>query len=356
MNFLYERTDMVKSIEIGGRLLGPGHPVFIAVETGTTCNGDLGTALQLIDAAKEAGADAIKFMIIDPDAFMSDRSVMYEYEWAGGRHVENMYEMLKGLQFTREEWRQIRRQCDDVGIVFYATVDYIDGVDLSEELGCAAYKLSSWDARNFPLAERMAATGKPIQIDAGPITVAELDKLIGVINNAGCADIALVHCSHATHPTGLNVRSVPFLQHVFGLPSGYSADSRDFVPDLAAIALGAHLVEKRMTLDKDAKGHHHIKALEPDEFKEWVTMVRRAEEVLGTYAVIPSEEDLTQKELYFVSIVADQPISAGTIIERQMLACKRPGTGISPELLYVVVGRQARRDIQPNELITLDMI
>ena len=346
----------MRSIELGGRAIGPGHPIFITVEAGTTSNGNLDTAFRMIDAAKEAGADAIKFMFIEPDSFMSDRSVSYEYEWAGGRVTENMYEMFKGLQFTRDEWRQVRDRCKEVGILFYATVDYLEGIDLGEELGVPAYKLSSWDARHFPLAQKMGSTGKPVQVDCGPTTVAELEMLLATLERAGTRDVILVHCSHAKDDAGANVRSVPYLQQVFGLPSGYSADSRDFVPDIASVALGTHLIEKRLTLDKNTRGHHHIKALEPSEFKEWVTMIRRAEAMLGEFAVIPSPEDLRQKELYFVSLVADRRIPAGSAIEPAMITCKRPGTGLSPALLDVVVGRKARRDIEANELITWDMI
>src|SRR5207249_11793038 len=142
----------------------------------------------------------------------------------------------------------------------------------------------------------------------------------------------------------------PYLEQVFGCPVGYSCDSRDHVPDLTAVALGARLLEKRMTLDRTYEGHHHVKAIEPAEFAEWVQMVRRAEAVLGEYAMRPSAEDLRQKELYFVSVVADADIAAGETITREKLACKRPGTGIAPEQLDVIVGRKAQREIRRNEL------
>jgi N,N'-diacetyllegionaminate synthase len=141
-------------LEIAGRRIGAGEPVFIAVETGVTCNGSLETALGVVDAAADAGADAVKFMIIGADEFMSDRSVTYDYEWAGGRHSENMYAMFKSLEFSRVDWKRIRQHCQDRGVIFYATVDYGAGVDLGEELGAGAYKLSSWDSANLPLIKR----------------------------------------------------------------------------------------------------------------------------------------------------------------------------------------------------------
>jgi N-acetylneuraminate synthase/N,N'-diacetyllegionaminate synthase len=346
----------MKKVRIADRWIGGDEPIFIVVETGTTCNGSVETALRMVDAAKEVGADAIKFMIIGPEYFMSDTTVTYEYEWAGGQRSENMFEMFKGLLFSPEEWIRIRDHCREREIIFYATVDYLLGVDLAEQLEVPAYKLSSWDTRHFPLIQRMAQTGKPLEIDLGPNTLSDVEKMLQVIHNEGNDQVILVHCSHAKNDADIHIRTVPYLQQVFGLPVGYSADSRDFVPDLMAVALGTNLIEKRMTLDLDYEGHHHIKALEPDEFKEYVAMIRRAEAIRGNYLLKPSAEDLRQKELYFVSLVADVDIPAGTTITRQMLACKRPGSGIAPEFIEIMVGRKAQRDIKRNELLSWDQV
>jgi N-acetylneuraminate synthase/N,N'-diacetyllegionaminate synthase len=341
----------MSKIQMGGRWVGKGEPVFIVVETGTTCNGNLDTALRMVDAAVEARADAIKFMIIDPDYFMSDRKVTYDYEWAQGKASENMYEMFKKLKFSPDEWKKICDYCRKKGIIFYATVDYIPGVDLAESLEPAAFKLSSWDVRHFPLIRKMARTGRPIVIDLGPTYITDIEKMINVIREEGNHQILLEHCSHSKTDDGINVRTVPFLEDLFHLPVGYSADSRDIVPDIAAVTLGARLIEKRLTLDRTQKGHHHVKGVEPAELKEWVEMIRRTEAVLGSYTLIPSPEDLRQRELYFVSLCADRDIKAGTVITAEMLACKRPGHGTSPEFMSMFVGRAARRDIKQNELL-----
>ncbi|MCB9850406.1 MAG: N-acetylneuraminate synthase family protein [Phycisphaerales bacterium] len=343
---------MSSTIEISGRRIGAGAPILLTVETGVTCNGDVDTAKRVIDVAAEAGADAVKFMIIGADHFMSDRSVTYDYQWAGGHNSENMYEMFKGLEFSEREWVQIRDHCVESGLIFYTTVDYIAGVDLAEELGVPAYKLSSWDTANLPLIKRMVHTGKPIQIDTGPTTVGEIDKLLRFMRDHGESDALLMHCSHALSDDGINLRSVPYLRDIFQVPVGYSADSRDQTPDLLAVALGACCLEKRVTLDKSFKGHHHIKALEPAEFREWVASIRRAESMLGADAVIPSAEDLRQREMYFVSLVAEGNIPAGTVIREEMIRCKRPGTGIAPEHAPLIIGREARRDIAHNTLIS----
>ena len=175
----------MKKVKIANHLIGEGEPGFVVVETGTTCNGNLETALRMVDRAKEAGADAIKFMLIDPDWFMSDRTVLYEYEWSKGRRSENMYEMFKNLMFSAESWKKIRDHCRQQGIIFYVTVDHLPGVDLAEELEVPAYKLSSWDTANFPLIQRMASTRKPMVIDLGPTLLSDIEKLLNVIHREG---------------------------------------------------------------------------------------------------------------------------------------------------------------------------
>ncbi len=346
----------MKKIQIADQWIGEEESVFIVVEVGTTSNGDVETAFRLIDAAKYAGANAIKFMIINADYFMSNKSVTYEYEYQGGKRNENMYEMFKNLEFTKEEWLQIRDYCKEKEITFFATVDYIPGIDLAEELHVAAYKSSSWDACNFPLLEKMAHTQKPVVVDLGPTKLCDIDILIDKIRMTGNDQIALLHCSHAKEDHEINIRSIPFLQDVFQIPVGYSADSRDFVPDISAVALGTHMLEKRLTLNKNFEGHHHIKALEPEEFKEYVNMIRYAERIRGKYTVKPSTEDLRQKKLYYVSITANEDIPAGTIIQKEMVCCKRPGTGISPEMMDTIVGRTAQRDIHRDELLDWNAI
>jgi len=344
----------MRKVKIGPRQIGPEEPVFVVAEAGTTSNGDLPTALKLVDAAAEAGADAIKFMILGPDYFMSDRTVTYEYEWAGGRHVENMYEMFKKLMFTEEEWFKIRDHCRERGIIFYATVDYLQGVDLAERLDVAAYKLSSWDITYLPLIEKVGSTGKPVQLDLGPATLADLAKAMQVLDQCGNDQVILVYCTHAAIDREVNLPSVPYLQQVFRCPVGYSADSLETAPDIAAVALGAHLIEKRLSLSRSYFGHHHIHAVEPDEFKEYLACIRRVEEMLGHPQLTPSREDTRLKEHYYVSLVADRDIPAGTVITRDMIACKWPGTGIAPEFADLVVGRTARREIACNQVLGWD--
>jgi N-acetylneuraminate synthase/N,N'-diacetyllegionaminate synthase len=202
----------------------------------------------------------------------------------------------------------------------------------------------------------MAETGKPIFVDTGSTTLGDIEKLIEAIYDEGNDRVILLHCSHSREDREINLHSVPFLSEVFKIPVGYSADSTDDLAEIIAVALGAKVIEKRLTLDRGYPGHHHIKALEPKEYQEYVRKIRRIENIMGEYGVRPSAEDLRQKALYYVSIVAEVDILEGTVIREGMLACKRPGSGIAPELMEMVVGRKARRNIARNELISWDAI
>jgi N,N'-diacetyllegionaminate synthase len=341
-------------MEIAGRRIGPGEPLFVMVETGVTHNGRLETARALVDAAKTSGADAIKFQVIGAEAIMSDRTIEYRYETLGGPRSENMFEMFKRLEFTRDQWRELRDYAVKRDIVFFATTDYEEGVDLLEELDVPAYKISSWDVTHLPLLRRMARTGRPVIIDTGPTTLEDLVTAAGVFTAAGNRQIAFLHATHSAEAGDFNLRAMPYMRAVFGVPIGFSAPGRDNELDCAAVGVGVDLVEKRLTLRRNAEGHHHILALEPDEFRTWAATLRRLEAALGRPAVVPSAEDLRQRRLYWRSLVAARDLPAGTVLTESMLRCKRPGTGIVPASLPVLVGRTIKRALRTDELLSWD--
>lgn len=331
--------------------------VMLVAETGTTCNGDLATTLRLIDAVADAGVDAIKFQLINPEAFMSDRSVKYSYDWGQGQRAqENMFEMFQKLRFTEEQWREIGERCRARNLPVFATVDYLDGIDLARRLDFCAIKIGSWDIRAMPLLRKAAAAGLPLVLDLGPAHLAEIDRAVEVIRGEGNDRIVLLHCTHSTTDEEVNLRTIPYLAETFNCPVGYSADTRDDVPDLVSIGLGACMIEKRVTLDAGFAGHHHNKAVEPAELKEWVKRVRRAERQRGTAAVKPSREDLRLRSQFFVSLTAARDLPAGKVIESSDLICKRPGTGIDPDLAHLLVGRTLRVDVAADKQFAWEMV
>lgn len=345
------------SVSIAGRSIVQDGPVFLVAETGTTSNGDMPTTLRLIDAVADAGMDAIKFQMINPEAFMSDRSVTYSYDWGNGQRAEeNMFEMLQKLRFRDDEWHRISEHCRTHNLPLFATVDYLEGMKVAVSTGMVAIKIGSWDIRAIPLLRAAAATGKPLVLDLGPAHLSEIDRALEVIAEEKNNQVILLHCTHSQTDDEVNLRSVPYLANTFGFPVGYSADTRDDVPDLVAVGLGACMIEKRATLDAGFFGHHHNKALEPAELKEWVKKIRRAETQRGDYRVKPSREDLRLRTPFFVSLTAAREIAEGETIQKSDLVCKRPGTGLHPDLVHVIAGRTARRRISVDQQLSWEMV
>jgi sialic acid synthase SpsE len=334
--------------------IGLANPAYIVAEVGVTANGSLENAFELIEIAKKAGADAVKFQTIDCDEFMADWSVTYKYETADGFQEENMHDMLKGYQFSQYELSELSRFAKQTGITFYMSVDTVRSVGWAEDANSSAYKIGSWDLRNYPLLEAVAKTKKSIQIDLGPVILGEIVQILEFLEKHGATEVMLVHCSHASKLKNINLNSIPYLQEILNIPIGYSADTREIIPDIAAISLGAKMIEKRLTLNRSTKGHHHIKALEPQEFKDWINTIKITESTFGNKDLKPSVEDLINKSIYFTSIVANKIIKNGDIISRDMLASKRPGTGISPLYIDQILGKKSCRDFAVNQVITWD--
>jgi len=346
------RSDLKSCIEIDKNKIGDGKPVFIVVETGVTACGSLEVAKELIYEAKEAGADAVKFQTIDCEEFMSDRTVNYRYETSEGAKEENMFEMLKKHQFQPFELIELSKYAKKIGIIFYLSVDSIRSVEWAEDANVSAYKIGSWDLRNYPLLEAVVRTGKPIQIDLGPAIMGEVVQIIEFLEKHGAREVMFVYCSHASAIEKINLNGIPYLKEMLNIPIGYAADTRDIIADSMAIALGANLIEKRLTLDRNTIGHHHIKSLDPVEFRKWILSIRQAEKALGEKNLKPSIEDLSMKSLYFTSIVANRDIVEGEIIVKNMLGAKRPGTGVSPLYADQMIGKRVNRDIKKDEVLT----
>jgi sialic acid synthase SpsE len=345
---------MTSPIRIGKREIGPGAPLFLMAEVGVTCNYDMTLSRELIDAARTAGADAVKFIFWFPDEIMSDRSVVYEYDTVDGRRAENMYEMLNRLRFSLDQWRELKAYADARDVVFFATVNSPSGIAWAETLGLAAYKLSSWDYNDLPLWRRIAALGKPMLIDTGPVTTLDVAKVMDVVRAAGNDRHVLIHCPHAETAAEMNLRSLPYMARAFRTLVGYSSKDRAPEPDIAAVALGAVALEKRLTMSRRLPGHHHVISLEPGELADWVRMIREVQVSLGVEDLRPSQADLRERQKWFRHVVASRDIRKGTRLTADMLASKRPASGISPEHLDLLVGRVVQRDLRENEAVRWD--
>jgi len=339
------------TVKIGDIYIGKGHQCFLSAEAGTTCNGDMSMARELTDAALEAGFDAIKFQTVDPEQ-ISDKSTIYRYQTADGWVEENMYDMLKDLAFTPEQWRELADYVRSRGLIFFSTVDYLAGVDILEACDVPLHKMGSWDVQYEPLIIKLAQTGKPVMIDLGPAALSDVSRFIDLCELHGSGEVILLHDFHTSEPSEMNMRNIPYLKSVFDLTVGFSAPGRDDDLDLLAVALGAEVIEKRITLSRRTPGHHHYLSLEPQELKPWVERIRRAEQALGTREIRPSKIDLDDSVKYFKSICTTRSVRAGETYSMDNLDGKRPGTGIPTRYMDSFLGKKAPRDLKPDSLLT----
>ena len=345
---------MRKQIQLRDKIIGEEAPIFVIAEIGVTCNYDLEMAKALIGTVRDRGADAVKFIFWFPDEIMSDRTVLYDYDTTDGKKTENMYDMLNSLRFTLDEWKELKGYADDCGVVMFSTVNSPSGITYAESVGLEAYKLSSWDYNYLPLWRRIASLGKPMLIDTGPVSTLEVAKVLQVMKDEGNDQCVLLHCFHTQSPHEMNMRAIPYMRRAFDCLVGFSAEGQEDQNDIMAVTLGAKVIEKRLTLDRELTGHNHILSKEPEEFKRYVAMIRDVDSALGRYELRPSPNDLAERKKWFRHLVAARDVAEGTVLTEEMLDGKRPENGISPEYMNHFIGRPIRRALRADEAISWD--
>jgi sialic acid synthase SpsE len=337
-------------VAVGTRRIGAGERCYLIAEAGTTSGGDLDRAIALVHAAADAGMDAVKFQLIDPSQ-LSDPTVTYPMV-VDGRVVQvNMKEMFEKLIFSERQWTQIAQAATDRGIQFFATVDYLAGVDVLERVGVPAHKIGAWDGTYRELIERIGRTGKPMFVDLGPTSEAEVDAILRWYRDAGGPAPLLLHDFHTDVNTQMNLRAIEYLRSRLPWPVGYSSPARDDDLDFAALGLGAAYIEKRLILDRRLPVFHAHESLEPVELGQWVARIRHVERALGRAAILPSDKDRDGARLYYRSVCTLRAIRKGETLDRTNLGAKRPGTGISAAQMGEVLGKRAARDMPADTLI-----
>jgi sialic acid synthase SpsE len=341
----------MRDVNLGNRVIGRDHPCFLIAEVGTTCLGDIDRALALVERAARAGVDAVKFQIIDPDQ-LSDDSVTYPIRRQGRTEWVSMREMFEQLSFSDDEWGRLAQAARAHDIEFFCTADHVRNVELLDRLGVPAHKVGAWDCTHRALIERMARSGKPIFVDLGPTTPAELAQIVSWHDAAGGGGLLFMHDFHTSDDSEMNLRAIRYLNDTLPWPAGFSSPARDDDLDMAALALGARHIEKRLILTRDDKAYHADESLEPDEFAKWVGRVRHVERALGVAAVRPTRVDREQSLLYYRSACTLRAIAEGETFTPENLGAKRPGTGIPVSRLPELWGRRASRSLPVNCLIS----
>jgi len=339
-------------IEIGNKLVGEEEPCFIIAEAGVNHNGDAELAMQLIDAAKDAGADAVKFQTFKTENLLSKNIVV-------PKHVESkesLFDTIRGLELSEEAHYTLSKYCKQKGIVFMSTPMDNNSVDLLEGIGVPVFKVASCDLDNLPLLKYISKTEKPIILSTGMGSISEVGEAVEVLKSNGNSDIILLHCVSAYPPKveDVNLRAMETLRNAFKLTVGYSDHTIGINIPLAAVALGAKVIEKHFTLDKNMEGPDHAVSADSDDLERLVFGIREIEESFGTGVKVPSKDEIEMRRSFRKSIVAIANIKKGATITPEMLSVKRPGTGISPKYFDFIAGRKAERNLSKDDLITMD--
>ncbi len=327
--------------------------VTIIAEAGVNHNGDIELARKMVDAAHTAGADYIKFQTFVPEKLVSRYASKADYQKNNTNSQESQLEMLRALAFTQEDFIQLQRYCGQVGIGFLSTPFDLESIQFLNQLQMDFWKLPSGEITNLPYLEAIAHTHKKVVMSTGMCELGEIRDAIQILESNGAGEITLLHCN-TEYPTpfcDVNLRAMKQMEEVFRKPVGYSDHTIGIEVPIAAAALGAEVIEKHFTLDKQMKGPDHKASLEPDELKQMVQAIRNIEISLGDGQKRRTHSEEKNCQAARKSIVAKREIRAGELFSEENLSIKRPGSGISPMHWHEMIGQKAQRDYKEDELI-----
>ena len=336
---------------VGGRRIGTRDPCFLIAEIGINHNGSLDLAYKMIDAAVESGADCVKFQ-------MRDLSSLYSNAGNAGDHREDLgsqytLDLLSRFQLSADEMFLALDRCSDRGVIPLVTPWDVVSMNHLEDYGVTAYKTASAEFTNHPFLRSLARTGKPLICSTGMTSEAEIRESVGLLIDAGC-QFALLHCN-STYPApfkDVNLRYMETLREIGGCPTGYSSHDRGINVSVAAAALGANIIEKHFTLDKEMEGNDHRVSLLPSEFTDLVTGVREVESAMGgARAREITQGEMMNRETLAKSLVINTNLEAGEIIEAHMVDVRSPGRGLQPNRLTTLIGQPTRRSLQPGDIL-----
>jgi len=348
-------------VRFGERAVGEGEPVFITFEAGATHDG-FETAARLVEHAAEAGADAVKFQILDPERLVADRDMLFQYEVLVDRETgrtetvsEPLYDLLARRTLTREEWRRLKRRSDTLGLAFFATVSFDDEVDFLQALGCHSVKIASADVNHLPLIRRAARTGMCLQLDTGSSTLGEIERAVDVIRAEGNEDVIIHQCpsGYPARLESINLRVIQTLKQMFAYPVAYSDHTPGWDMDIAAVALGANLVEKTITEDRTTRSVEHVMSIEPGEMRAFVAAVRQVETALGHPRRVLHAAELERRSRVRRSVFLARDAGAGARLGDLAVEFRRPGDGLAPDLYEQLLDARLTRDLPAGTKLTL---
>ncbi|WP_129597529.1 N-acetylneuraminate synthase [Anaerophilus nitritogenes] len=329
--------------------------VYVIAEAGVNHNGSLKLAKMMVDKAKEAGADCIKFQTFISKNIVSKNAQKAEYQKYHTDENESQFDMLKKLELSFDEFVELIEYCREKDIEFLSTAFDFDSIDFLNSLNMKKWKIPSGDITNLPYLMKIAKLGKPVILSTGMSTMEDIKVAISVLKENGSGEITVLHCT-TEYPTpyeDVNLKAMKTIEAEFDVSVGYSDHTRGIEIPIAAIAMGANVIEKHFTLDRNMEGPDHKASLEPIELKAMVTAIRNVEIAIGSGEKKPAKSEIKNMEIARKSIIASRKISKGEVFTEVNITVKRPGSGISPMRWFDVIGKIATRNFEEDELIEL---
>lgn len=338
----------MKQFDIAGRPVGDGHPPYVIAEIGSNHNGDMALCYELVDAAAECGVDAVKFQSFSATSLVGEAEYARNTTYSDKKkHFGTLREMVEAYQFTPEMHEQALERCRERGVAFLSTPFSPEEVDLLERLGVGAHKVASMDVNHPLLLRSIGATGKPVLLSTGMATLGEVEAAVAALREAGSGEVCLLHCVsiYPPDPRDVHLRNIPTLRAAFDAPVGFSDHTLGVAIPLAAVALGACVIEKHFTIDKDMEGWDHAISADPEEMRRLVEDSRLVHASLGSAVRTVSQAEMEKRRRFRRRIVARRELPAGHVLTLDDIDFKRPGTGIHPNEYELVVGRRLTRPV-----------
>ncbi len=331
--------------------------VFVIAEAGINHNGDLSLAHRLVDAAVDAGADAVKFQTFRAERVASVDAPKAAYQKETTDAAESQLDMLRRLELPEEAHAALKRQCEERKIEFMSTPFDPDSADFLARLGVRRFKTGSGELTNLPFLAHVARHGLPMILSTGMATLDEIGDALETVRSAGARDISLLHCvsNYPAAPEDTNLRAMKTMETAFGVPVGLSDHTMGIAVATGAAALGAAIVEKHFTLDRSMSGPDHLASIEPDGLKQMVEAIRTVTAALGDGDKRPADSERENRGLVRRSLVAACDIAAGAVVSDAMVDARRPGGGLPPAARASLVGARANRDIRAGAQLAREM-
>lgn len=347
----------MKTIKIGNKNIGENYPTFIIAEVGSNHNRDINQARKLIEIAAECEADAVKFQTYSAETLYSKKTTVPDYL---NEKIEqkSVWQMIKDIELPREWQGELADYSRSHGLIFLSTPFDYKAINELEEINILAYKIASFEIVDLPFLKKIAQTKKPIILSTGMASLGDIEDALGTLREISNVGIALLHCAINYPPNieDLNLKAIKTLIQAFQVPVGFSDHTMSTYLPSVCVALGASIIEKHYTISRSLKGPDHKFALEPNELKQMIKNIRETEVALGSPIKKMADSEKNLYKLARRSLIAKRNIPKGKIIERGDLIIKRPGYGIAPKFLEIVIGKAAKKDIEEDDIITWDLV